>query len=104
MLLDTDGGPYAAACAAQREALRDPERTPSAAVLADLRREGATFAEYGLALAHRHQEYFRALPLPADVAARLEAAARDSLAAAARLEAEPTPSFAAYLEAFSAGM
>src|SRR5690606_8708573 len=71
-LLDAGDGAYTAACAAQHEALRDPERTPSAAVLAELRREHATFAEYGLALARRHHEYFRALPQAADVAARLE--------------------------------
>ena len=103
-LLDTDGGSYAAACAAQQEALRDPERTPSAALLADLAREGAAFVEYGLALARRHQEYFRALPLDAGAALRLETAARESLEAAARLEAAPAPSFAEYLEAYSAGL
>jgi glutamate--cysteine ligase len=103
-LLAVDGDAYAAACAAQQEALRDPERTPSAAVLADLKRERATFVEYGVALARRHQGYFRALPLGADVAARLETAVHESLAAAARLESEPAPSFGTYLEAYSAGV
>jgi glutamate--cysteine ligase len=103
-LLDAGDDAYSAACAAQREALHDPGRTPSAAVLAELVREGATFAEYGLALARRHHEYFRALPLDAEAAARLAAAARDSRAAAASLEAAPAPSFAEYLDAYSSAV
>jgi glutamate--cysteine ligase len=103
-LLDAGDDAYSAACAAQREALHDPDRTPSAAVLAALVREGATFAEYGLALARRHDEYFRALPLDAEVAARLAAAARDSHADAASLEAAPAPSFAEYLDAYSSAV
>ncbi len=45
----------------QMQAVEDPERTPSAALLAELRRSGQTLADYGLDLAGRTREYFLAL-------------------------------------------
>ena len=47
-LLDADAQGYVAAVDAAAEALRDPERTPSAALLAALRSEQASFFEYSL--------------------------------------------------------
>ncbi|MEO7386246.1 MAG: glutamate--cysteine ligase [Gammaproteobacteria bacterium] len=45
----------------QLQAVEDPERTPSAALLRDLRTEGQTLAAYGLELAGRTRDYFRSL-------------------------------------------
>jgi glutamate--cysteine ligase len=55
-LLDADdpGQPYRRALAKQLEKLRDPERTPSARHLQELRRSGGGFAEYTRALSAQH--------------------------------------------------
>jgi glutamate--cysteine ligase len=45
----------------QLEAVEDPERTPSAALLRELHSEGQSLAQYGLKLAGRTREYFLAL-------------------------------------------
>ena len=47
-LLDADAQGYVAAVDAAAEALREPERTPSAALLAALKSEQASFFEYTL--------------------------------------------------------
>jgi glutamate--cysteine ligase len=87
-----------AAVERERAALDEPERTPSARLLADLAAERLTFIEHALELARRHHSYFVDLPLSAareqwfaDVAAR-------SLAEAAALERKQQPPFAEYLE------
>ncbi len=56
-LLDGDdpGQPYRRALAKQMEKLRDPERTPSARHLQELRRSGGGFAEYTRALSGAHR-------------------------------------------------
>ena len=58
-LLDADAEGYVAAVDAAAEALREPERTPSAALLAALKTEQASFFEYTLTLARTHAAYFR---------------------------------------------
>jgi glutamate--cysteine ligase len=97
-LLDADAEGYVAAVERERAALDEPERTPSARLLADLAAERLTFIEHALELARRHHAYFVDLPLSAareqwfaDVAAR-------SLAEAAALERQQQPPFAEYLE------
>lgn len=61
--LGEDGRPYAAALAEQREALADPDRTPSARILAEMRVSGENFFQYARRLSERHRQYFQALPL-----------------------------------------
>jgi glutamate--cysteine ligase len=101
-LLDNDGEGYAAALAVAREALREPDSTPSAMLLRALREEKAGFVEFTLALARSHSEYFRRLSLPEQTEARFEAMAADSLRAAAALERANSKSFAEYLAIFDA--
>jgi glutamate--cysteine ligase len=101
-LLDRDGEGYAAVLEHAREALREPERTPSATLLRALRDERAGFFEYTLALALDHGDYFRGLPLAEDRDARLAAVAADSLRAARELEEADRRTFDAYLTAFDA--
>jgi len=102
VLLDRTDAGYVAAVEAAREALQQPERTPSARLLKDLEASGTSFFEYGLELARQHQEYFLALPLELEKRQALEAQAADSLAVAAAREAAPAPSFDEYLEAYFA--
>ncbi len=93
---------YRAAVAAQREALLDPERTPSARMLADMRARGESFTALAMRLSRQYAEEFRALPLPPATEAALARAAADSLAEQARLEASDTLSFDEYLAAYFA--
>ncbi|HEX5047679.1 MAG TPA: glutamate--cysteine ligase [Gammaproteobacteria bacterium] len=99
-LLDSSGEGYVAAVGLARDALRDPERTPSAALLRDLAAERATFSEHALALARAHAEYFMKLAVaPAREQALDDIAAR-SLAEAAALEKGETRPFDEYLREF----
>ncbi|HEY8520358.1 MAG TPA: glutamate--cysteine ligase [Gammaproteobacteria bacterium] len=96
-LLDEGGEGYAAAVRAAREALRDPDATPSAALLRDLEREGQGFFAYALALARRHRDYFAALPAATAAEDRLAALAAASLQEAEALEAADEVPFDEYL-------
>ncbi|HVY65771.1 MAG TPA: glutamate--cysteine ligase [Gammaproteobacteria bacterium] len=96
-LLDADGTGYVAAVDAAADALREPGRTPSAAVLAALQGEGASFFEYTLALARSHAAYFRELALAPEREESLAATVRRSLEEAEALAHKDTRSFEAYL-------
>jgi len=96
-LLDVDSQGYVAAVDAAAEALRDPARTPSAALLAALRTEHASFFEYTLSLARTHAAYFRDFALaPAREQALAETARRSLDEAEALPRKDPRP-FADYL-------
>jgi glutamate--cysteine ligase len=96
-LLDADGEGYVAAVDAAVEALRDPERTPSAALLRALESEDASFFEYTLGLARAHAAYFRDLA-PAEGRERMLAeTARRSLDEAEALRGQDPRPFEAYL-------
>jgi glutamate--cysteine ligase len=101
-LLDADAEGYVAAVDAAAEALRDPERTPSAALLAALRSEQASFFEYTLALAHTHAAYFRDFALGAAREQALLETARRSLDDAEALTAKDSRPFADYLRDYFA--
>jgi glutamate--cysteine ligase len=101
-LLDGDDAQgYVAAVDAAAEALREPERTPSAALLRALRTEQATFAEYTLGLAKSHAEYFRDLLLPAERESWLAEVARKSLVEAEDAVRQDPRSFEDYLRDYS---
>jgi glutamate--cysteine ligase len=53
---------HVAAIRVQRDVVDEPEATPSARLLADLRASGLSLGEYGLDLASRTRAYFDALP------------------------------------------
>jgi glutamate--cysteine ligase len=103
-LLDDDDDSYRAAVTVAREALSDPERTPSAHLLQDLAEERATFFEYALGLARSHRDYFASLAIDADQDRRLAELAVKSLAETAALEQGPAPSFDEYLKAYFASV
>jgi len=97
-LLDDDAQGYVAAVDTAAEALRDAERTPSAALLAALRSEQASFFEYTLALARSHAAYFRDFALDPAREQGLAETARRSLEEAEALPGKDTLSFADYLQ------
>ncbi len=95
------GEAYRRTLAAQTEKLRDPERTPSARLLQRLR-SGKPLAELGLELAREHQARLRAHPLEAEDHAHLQRLAQESLDRQARLEAQDTEPFEAFLARYFA--
>ena len=103
-LLDADGASYVAAVEFAAAALREPERTPSAALLAALQREQVSFFEYTLGLARSHAAYFRELTLAPEREESLAATARGSLEEAETLIHKDPRSFEAYLRDYFAAV
>jgi glutamate--cysteine ligase len=97
-LLDADAQGYVAAVDAAAEALRDPERTPSASLLAALKSEQASFFEYTLLLARSHAAYFRDFALAGEREQLLIETSRRSLEEAEALVTEDPRSFESYLK------
>ncbi len=102
-LLDTpeDHG-YGRAVAAQRALLVDPERTPSAVMLAAMRQQRQGFFAYVLELARRQHDYFMALPVDSARDQALALVAEESLQVASALEAQEKPPFAEFLRQYFA--
>ena len=103
-LIDPDGQQgHVDAIRYQLQAVQDPERTPSAALLTELRQSGQTLANYGLELAGRTREYFLALaPELNRHRELLGAEAESSLARQRRIEATDEQPFDEYLARYLA--
>ena len=87
----------------QLEAVEDPERTPSAALLSELHSGGQSLARYGLELAGRTREYFLALaPELNRHRDLLTAQAESSLARQRQIEAADGQPFDQYLARYLA--
>lgn len=67
-LLDTDEAqnPYSAALAQYRQCVEEPQRTPSARMLADMRAHHEGFHDHASRLTDEHFEYFQGLELSAE--------------------------------------
>ncbi|HSC48546.1 MAG TPA: glutamate--cysteine ligase [Gammaproteobacteria bacterium] len=99
-----DGGdprrPYSLSLAAQRAAVDDAERTPSAAVLRDMRESGESFFRFAQRLSAAHRRTLLDTPIAADVETRFSALAKDSLEKQAAIEAADRLSFEDYLRRY----
>ena len=94
---------YAEAVERQRRKLADAAQTPSARVLAALREEGISFAEFGLRRSAAHKRWFAERPLGADDLARFNAMTTTSRSDQARIEAADAASaetFDGYLQRY----
>ncbi|MGD9951508.1 MAG: glutamate--cysteine ligase [Burkholderiales bacterium] len=96
------GEAYAEALAAQREALRDPGRSPSARVLAEMRRHGDSYVAFILERSRAHRESLRALEMPAAARDRYARMAEDSRAEQRRVEAADALPFEQYRKQYLA--
>lgn len=94
------GNAYRTACAEQQQLLDDPERTPSARVLATMREQEIPFGRLGLQESQRHAADFRARPLPPEEEREMAEQAATSLADQRALEAKAEDSFEMYLEQY----
>lgn len=94
--------PYSQALDAQREAVCDPERTPSARMLAEMRERKEAFFFFALRMSERHRAFFAERPLAEEKLRFFEEAARESLQRQHALEAADTISFDEYLRHYFA--
>ena len=95
-LLDGGDQAYAAAVQSCRDAVRDPDLTPSARLLADLRTTGASFFEYALESARSKRDYFLALPFEGEKERFLAETASRSAAEARALDDDTAETFDEY--------
>jgi len=105
-LIDRGNGAtdYSGAVQAQTELVRNPDATPSARLLDELRSSGTGFSTFALAAAHGHKEYFASLePLPDDRASSFEQEATASMQRQEEIEAADNISLDEYLEHYFAG-
>ncbi|AOB32870.1 glutamate--cysteine ligase [Bordetella sp. H567] len=94
------GQAYRQAVAAQAGKLDEPQSTPSARLLDELKRNGASFLEYTLAQSRGHAQSLLDTPLGADKAASYADKARASLAEQAAIEAGDTIDFETYVSRY----
>ncbi len=103
-LLDqaNESNDYSAAVAAQFEKIRDPERTPSARILAEFFRSKRSFFSYAKDLAFNTQAELLAHAIAPERAQQLAREVSDSLERAQRLESEPQSDFDDFVDAWLA--
>jgi glutamate--cysteine ligase len=99
-LLDSahDTEAHGASVAQQRRKVADPELTPSARVLRELRDGGISFSQFALNKSAEHAAAFRDDPLPEKLQAEFVEMAERSLQAQTEIEAQDRRSFDDYLQ------
>lgn len=103
-LLDaqSESNDYSRVLAEQRKAINEPDRTPSARILAEMRAHGESFFEFGLRMSEQHRDYFRDRALSPELLAQFRDTARQSLDEQAKIEASDTLSFDEFLRRYLA--
>jgi glutamate--cysteine ligase len=95
------GSAYANAMAAARAAIDDPEQTPSARVLREMReRYGNSYVEFALARSLEHRQQIMAKPLGPEAQRRLQQLADESLARQRAVEESDTLPFEEYRQRY----
>jgi len=98
-LLDegVEGSPYSDALQEQVAAVHDPECTPSARMLAEMREHDEGFYHFAKRMSQQHNRFFAEAELLGEVETMLEAKAVDSLQRQQQIEKNDQVSFAEYL-------
>jgi glutamate--cysteine ligase len=94
--------PYSVALAEQGEALADPDRTPSARMLAEMRASGENFFRCARRLSEQHRRFFEARPLAEERVRFFAEAAEQSLRAQRDIEAADDVPFDEFLRGYFA--
>lgn len=95
------GESYVGAADAMRELVSDPDATPSARILAELRQHGSSFFDFAFSVAESHRDYFASItPLPDERREALEREARESLDRQREVEAADELGFDEFLERY----
>jgi glutamate--cysteine ligase len=103
LLDDGDGGSaYCRSLAQQRDKVGDPDSTPSARMLAEMRTRGEGFHAFARRQSQAHRDFFLARPLAPERRAEFEAVARQSLERQQAIEAADDGDLDAYIEAYFA--
>ena len=105
-LLDSgnEARPYSTALALQRAKLVDPAQLPSARLLDELRRQGASFFELALGMSRLQRDYFRDLYPPDERRlAEFRSEADDSLLQQQAVESGDRLDFASFVHRYLAG-
>jgi glutamate--cysteine ligase len=99
-LLDAGSGDdlYGRALLEAKNRVNEPERTPSARVLADMRAHGEGYFHFAKRMSEKHREYFRKLERNEKTLSMLEASVEKSIGDQRRIEASDTLSFDEFLE------
>lgn len=95
---------YAPVLERARAGLLDPDLTPSARALAEIRAADGGFMDWALQRSRQHTAELLAHPLGAEVQARYERLAAESLAKQKALEEESSEPFETYLARYYAGI
>ncbi len=94
---------YAEAVRAMQELVEEPEATPSARMLAELRSNNCSYFEFVLSVARGHRDYFQNItPLSAEREREFEEEARQSLERQRAIEDADAISFEEYLDNYFA--
>ena len=99
---DDEQRPYSSVLDRQIEAVREPERTPSARMLAEMRANGEGFYHFARRMSQAHCRYFSERPVRREAEAMLEQLARDSRAEQAEIESQPQAPFDEFLRDYFA--
>jgi glutamate--cysteine ligase len=102
-MLDAANGGKACQQAMQslRQRVDDPELTPSAQVVEEVKKQHGYF-NFAFEMSKSHTQALQSVELPAEVEARFKQASRDSLAEQARLDALPQKPFEDFVAAYFA--
>ena len=88
---------YSDALLAQTQLLQDADETPSAKILAEMRRHKEAFFPFNMRYSQKHYQYFRSLELPENIKRFFETTTMNSLLEQRDLENQQNSSFDEYL-------
>jgi glutamate--cysteine ligase len=94
--------PYQDTVRAQMEAIADPDRTPSARILTDMREHGEGYFDFASRLSQQHRNHFLALPRDPERFYAIETSVIKSVRDQEKLEAADTLSFDEFLQDYFA--
>ncbi|MCP4284363.1 MAG: glutamate--cysteine ligase [Gammaproteobacteria bacterium] len=89
--------PYTRTLQEQQEKLQDPDRTPSARMLAQMRENGEGFFHFAQKLSLQHHRYFNSIPMSRERELLFKQHADSSLTSQAEIESKPQVSFEQFL-------
>jgi len=96
------GRPYCDSLAVLQEVARDPERTPSARMLAEMQENKESFFDFALRKSTQHREYFAGLQADPERTRLLRTMAETSLQKQHEIEASDTEDFDTFLARYFA--
>ncbi len=89
---------YFSSVKSQIAAIYDPDLTPSARMLADMRERGESFYQHAKRMSHHHYQYYKNTVLPDEKVSFFKKMADESIQKQLQMESEDDVSFDRYLE------